>query len=73
MAPKNTLTGFVEKAHINDFHFEAERKTFHTFGYAQNPTADATGFAGDKKAGEAAKGETVLGSKKTGWFGSVGY
>lgn len=31
-APKNMMTGFVEKAHINDFMFETQRRTFHSFG-----------------------------------------
>ncbi|VDN29893.1 unnamed protein product [Cylicostephanus goldi] len=39
-APKNTLTGFVEPAHINDFHFTRELRSFDTLGYARNPTAD---------------------------------
>lgn len=26
---RNTLTGFVEEAHINDFQFENQRRTFH--------------------------------------------
>lgn len=31
-APKNMMTGFVEKAHISDFMFETQRRTFHSFG-----------------------------------------
>ncbi|OQR73947.1 pre-mRNA-processing factor 17-like [Tropilaelaps mercedesae] len=38
---KNTLAGFAELAHISDYHFEAERRTFHTFGFAHDPTEDA--------------------------------
>lgn len=40
-APKNTLTGFVEKASINDFQFDNQRKTFISYGYAINPSSDA--------------------------------
>lgn len=38
---KNTLAGFAEPAHISDYHFEAERRAFHTLGYAHDPTEDA--------------------------------
>lgn len=31
-APKNMMTGFVEKANISDFMFETQRRTFHSFG-----------------------------------------
>ena len=42
-AIKNTLTGFVEKASINDFQFDAQRKTFNSYGYAIDPSAQSTG------------------------------
>ena len=31
-AVKNTLTGYVEDSHLNSFHFENERRTFHSYG-----------------------------------------
>jgi hypothetical protein len=31
-AHKNILSGFVEKAHISDFQFETQMRTFHTYG-----------------------------------------
>lgn len=31
-ASKNTLTGFVEGAHVSEFHFETERRTFDSYG-----------------------------------------
>lgn len=31
-ANKNILSGFVEKAHISDFQFENQMRTFHTYG-----------------------------------------
>ena len=40
-AQKNTLTGYVEPAHINEFHFNREIRSFDTLGYARNPTAEA--------------------------------
>ncbi len=40
-AHKNMLTGFVEPAHINDFQFDLERKTFHSYGFAHDPSVSA--------------------------------
>lgn len=55
---KNTLTGYVEKASFNDFHFENQRKTFISKGIAYDPSADANNrlvtaeyFKGDEKTG----------------------
>lgn len=31
-AHRNTLAGFVEPAHLSEFQFEAQRKTFTSFG-----------------------------------------
>lgn len=31
-AQRNTLSGYVEEAHISEFQFEAQRKTFVSFG-----------------------------------------
>ena len=31
-AHRNTLAGFVEEAHLSEFQFEAQRKTFTSFG-----------------------------------------
>ncbi|XP_023218615.1 pre-mRNA-processing factor 17-like [Centruroides sculpturatus] len=39
-ADKNMLSGFVEAAHVNDFHFESQRRTFASYGYALDPTVD---------------------------------
>ena len=41
LAKANTLTGYVEPTHINDFQFENQRRTFHSFGYAEDPSIDA--------------------------------
>ena len=43
LAKANTLTGYVEKAHINDFQFDNQRKTFHSYGYAEDPSLDSGG------------------------------
>ncbi|XP_077297672.1 pre-mRNA-processing factor 17 isoform X1 [Arctopsyche grandis] len=39
-ASKNMLSGFVEKAHISEFQFENQRRTFTSYGHALDPTAD---------------------------------
>ena len=38
---KNTLTGYVESANVNEFHFENQRKTFIAKGIAYDPSEDA--------------------------------
>ncbi len=42
-AVKNTLAGYVEPAHVNDFQFELERRTFHSYGFAHDPSQDNLG------------------------------
>ena len=34
----NMLSGYAEKEHISDFAFETQRKTYHSYGYAQDPS-----------------------------------
>lgn len=31
-APRNMLSGYAEPAHVNDFMFEQQRRTFSTYG-----------------------------------------
>lgn len=40
-ANRNILSGYVEKAHLNEFEFENQRRTFHSYGYAIDPSATA--------------------------------
>nr|XP_019542216.2 LOW QUALITY PROTEIN: pre-mRNA-processing factor 17 [Aedes albopictus] len=70
-APKNTLTGFVEKAHISDFQFDNQRKTFHSFGYALDPSVDTAAgseagpsYVGHLQAAYDTDGKTVFESSK---------
>jgi len=49
-AHKNTLAGFVEDAHVNAFQFETQRRTFHSYGYAYDPSTTGEG-EGDKLVG----------------------
>jgi pre-mRNA-processing factor 17 len=57
-AQKNTLAGFVEKAHINPFHFNNEIRSFDTLGFARNPSAEA----GNSIVGNVAKAEKLGGA-----------
>lgn len=41
-AAKNMLSGYVESAHVNAFHFESQRRTFHSYGYAIDPSVEAS-------------------------------
>eukprot|EP00092_Neocalanus_flemingeri_P017140 GFUD01018537.1.p1 GENE.GFUD01018537.1~~GFUD01018537.1.p1 ORF type:complete len:577 (-),score=167.48 GFUD01018537.1:105-1835(-) len=57
-ANKNTLAGYVEDAHVNAFQFETQRRTFHSYGYAYDPSTTGEG-EGDKLVGsEMAAAET---------------
>lgn len=70
-APRNMLSGYAEPAHLNDFMFEEQRRTFSTFGYALDPSLDnshlTTGYIGAVEEAEKNKGLTVFeaGAKKT--------
>lgn len=67
-APRNTLAGYVEKAHINAFEFENQRRTFHTYGYALDPTvdeaADGQSYVGDLQSAYDDNGKTVFEAPK---------
>lgn len=41
MERKNFLTGNLESAHVNDYHFERQRKIFHCYGIANDPSDGA--------------------------------
>ncbi|KAF6737577.1 Pre-mRNA-processing factor 17 [Oryzias melastigma] len=71
-APRNMLSGYAEPAHVNDFMFEQQRRTFSTYGYALDPSVDAqqistTSYIGAVDEAEKNKGLTVFesGQKKT--------
>ncbi|XP_063975726.1 pre-mRNA-processing factor 17 [Diachasmimorpha longicaudata] len=64
-ATKNMLSGFVEKAHISEFQFENQRRTFQSYGYALDPTVDGTSeegktLIGATEAAEGSGGKTVF-------------
>ncbi|KAG7266398.1 hypothetical protein CRUP_004910 [Coryphaenoides rupestris] len=71
-APRNMLSGYAEPAHLNDFMFEQQRRTFSTFGYALDPSVGTTevsntSYIGAVDEAEKNKGLTVFesGAKKT--------
>lgn len=72
-APRNMLSGYAEPAHVNDFMFEQQRRTFSTFGYALDPSVDISSqvtsstYIGAIDEAEKNKGQTVFetGPKKT--------
>ncbi|XP_006826002.1 pre-mRNA-processing factor 17-like [Saccoglossus kowalevskii] len=68
-APKNTLAGYVEDAHVNAFTFETQRRTFTSYGYALDPTVDSANLEGGKYVGEVSEakkteGKTVFETSK---------
>nr|XP_020755656.1 pre-mRNA-processing factor 17 isoform X1 [Odocoileus virginianus texanus] len=69
-APRNMLSGYAEPAHINDFMFEQQRRTFATYGYALDPSLDnhqvSTKYIGSVEEAEKNQGLTVFetGQKK---------
>ncbi len=52
-AHKNHLAGFVEDAHVNEFQFETQRRTFQSYKYAYDPSATDSS-EGDKLIGSEA-------------------
>ncbi|XP_043074690.1 pre-mRNA-processing factor 17 [Puntigrus tetrazona] len=71
-APRNMLSGYAEPAHVNDFMFEQQRRTFSTFGYALDPSVDvsqvsSSSYIGAVEEAEKNKGLTVFetGAKKS--------
>ncbi|XP_006879222.1 PREDICTED: pre-mRNA-processing factor 17-like [Elephantulus edwardii] len=70
-APRNMLSGYAEPAHINDFMFEQQRRTFATYGYALDPSLDSqqvsTKYIGSVEEAEKNQGLTVFetGQKRT--------
>ncbi len=53
---KNTLTGFVEQATVSDFQFDAQRKTFHSYGYAIDPSDSSGNMVGNVPSGDQTTG-----------------
>ncbi|KAF6213311.1 hypothetical protein GE061_011029 [Apolygus lucorum] len=65
-APKNTLSGYVEPAHVSEFQFENQRKTFTSYGYAVDPSIDDQGrMANNEIVGSGVAGDPNSDKKKT--------
>lgn len=64
-APRNTLSGYVEKAHISAFQFENQRRTFHTYGYALDPSADGPSASGQNFVGDLQVNNSQILSRPT--------
>eukprot|EP00124_Ichthyophonus_hoferi_P004749 Ihof_evm1s566 gene=Ihof_evmTU1s566 len=59
-AQRNMISGFVEEAGVNDFSFEEQRRTYHSYGYAMNPTTDGSQvIVGDVAKAQENQGMTV--------------
>ncbi|CAG0900334.1 unnamed protein product [Cyprideis torosa] len=65
LATKNTLTGFVQPANVNEFQFENQRRTFDSYGFAHDPSHGGEEESSDRLLGSseavaAAEGKTVF-------------
>ncbi|XP_037100190.1 pre-mRNA-processing factor 17 [Syngnathus acus] len=56
-APRNMLSGFAEPAHVNDFMFEQQRRTFSSLGYALDPSVDTNQVTGSSYIGAVDEAE----------------
>lgn len=56
--PKNTVNGYVESTHVNQFQFENQRRTFMSYGYAVDPNGQQ--IIGDTEAATQNKGKISL-------------
>ncbi|XP_070567787.1 pre-mRNA-processing factor 17-like [Ptychodera flava] len=68
-AVKNSLAGYIEPAHFNEFTFENQRRTFTSYGYAMDPSVDGSGMEGSQIVGSTdlakkSEGRTVFESTK---------
>ncbi|XP_071502742.1 pre-mRNA-processing factor 17-like [Diadema antillarum] len=61
-AAKNMLSGFVEPAHLNAFHFENQRRTFSSYGFAVDPSVETGGqkMVSSTEGTVAPEGKTVF-------------
>jgi pre-mRNA-processing factor 17 len=55
---KNHRSGYVEDAHLSDFHFDDQYNTFHSYGYAAAPQGATV--VGDQESFEQRQGSTVF-------------
>lgn len=60
---RNMLSGYVEPAHMSEFQFENQRRTFNSFGFALDPTVGGDVVEGSKIIGSVEMAED--GNQKT--------
>lgn len=64
LSSRNVTAGYVEPAHISDFQFDNQRKTFTSYGYAIDPSVDnmaaEPNLVGDSTKFDDNKGKTVF-------------
>ncbi|XP_033120463.1 pre-mRNA-processing factor 17-like [Anneissia japonica] len=62
LAHRNTTAGYAEPTHFNPFTFENQRKTFHSYGYALDPSTDGDGskIVGSFDEAKKNEGKTVF-------------
>ncbi|VDK48856.1 unnamed protein product [Anisakis simplex] len=66
-ANKNTLTGYVEPAHVDKFQFDQQIRSFDTLGYARDPSADhSANFIGNVEKATEKLGASLFEGEKTG-------
>lgn len=67
-AVRNMLSGHTEPSHLSNFQFEAQRRTFHSYGHAIDPSIENSGGSGDVYVGNTCAdecGKTVFESTKS--------
>ncbi len=74
-AHKNHLGGFVEDAHVNEFQFETQRRTFQSYKYAYDPSAtdssEGDKLIGSESSANEAEFKTVFEDNKKRPLGTV--
>ncbi len=56
------LTGFIEPTNVNDFQFETQRRTFLSYGYANDPSenSQAERVIGNSNLADENKRKTLI-------------
>ncbi|TPX35292.1 hypothetical protein SmJEL517_g02354 [Synchytrium microbalum] len=61
---KNTLTGYVERFHVNDVTFNTLQRTYHNFGYTVDPNSNGDVMVGNAEVAYKMNGATINDSIK---------
>ncbi|BFZ65322.1 hypothetical protein YB2330_006488 [Saitoella coloradoensis] len=57
---RNVLTGAVETQTITDAMFNAQQRTYNTYGYARDPSQNAQGFVGNQDLAQQFEGSDII-------------